>query len=75
MVDVTNDSSRLVLPIWEKYALTISESALYFGIGEKKLRKIMNEHLDDGFVIQNGTKILVKRKKFEEYLDSKVTVI
>ena len=28
------------VPIWEKYALTICEAALYFRIGETKLRQI-----------------------------------
>lgn len=68
-------SYRNQVPVWRKYALTIEEASVYFNIGEKKLRRIMNEHLDDGFVIQNGVKILVKRKKFEEYLDTKVTTI
>lgn len=75
MEEMNGVSCRNNIPVWEKYALTIVEAAEYFGIGEKKLRRIMKEHLDDGFVIQNGAKILVKRRMFEEYLDTKVTTI
>lgn len=53
----------------DKYCLTIDEASDYFGIGEKKLRKIVAENMDSGFVIQNGVKILIKRKRFEEFLE------
>ena len=41
-----------------KFCLTIEEASRYFGIGEKKLRRLVNSNLDTGFVIQNGVKIL-----------------
>lgn len=53
----------------DKFCLTIDEAANYFNIGEKKLRNIVAEHMDSGFVIQNGVKILIKRKRFEEFLE------
>ena len=58
----------------EKYALTIHEAAKYFSIGEKKLRSILasNKHLE--LFLQIGSKQLIKRRKFEEYLD-KATAI
>ena len=54
--------------LWE-FCLTIEEASRYFGIGEKKLRKLVNSNLDTGFVIQNGVKILIKRQRFEQFLD------
>lgn len=54
--------------------LPIEEAAQYFAIGEKKLRKIVTENLDSGFVIQNGVKYLIKRQQFEAYLN-KLTAI
>lgn len=57
-----------------KYLLSIEEAVQYFAIGEKKLRKIITENLDSGFVIQNGVKYLVKRQQFEAFLN-KVTAI
>ncbi len=58
------------VPIWEKFALTIQEAAQYFNLGEKKIRKLAQEHVDFGFVLQNGSKTLIKRKKFEEFINS-----
>ena len=39
--------------IKDKFCLTIDEAAEYFNIGEKKLRKIVADYIDSGFVIQN----------------------
>lgn len=63
------------VPIWEKYALTIEEATIYFGIGEKVLRRFLKEHADEDFLISNGVKTLVKRRAFEHYLDEKVTAL
>lgn len=57
------------VPIWEKFALTINEAAQYFNLGEKKIRKLADEYADYGFVIQNGCKVLIKRRKFEEFMN------
>lgn len=57
------------VPIKDKFCLTIDEAAVYFNIGEKKLRKIVSENLDSDFVIQNGVKYLIKRKRFESFLN------
>lgn len=55
------------IPIWEKYNLTIEEAAAYFGIGINKLRE-MTDSKTCSFVIFNGSKRLIKRRKLEEYL-------
>lgn len=48
--------------IQNKFCLTIDEAVIYFNIGEKKLRKLVADNLDSGFIIQNGVKFLIKRK-------------
>ncbi len=58
------------VPVWEKFALTIQEAAQYFNIGEKKLRYLVQDHIDDGFVLQNGNKILIKREMFERFINT-----
>lgn len=58
------------IPFWEKYLLTIEESAQYFGIGENKLRKIAEENEDQPYILCNGNRRLFKRKLFEQYIDS-----
>ncbi len=57
------------VPLWEKYALTIKEASEYFNIGEKKMRSITGDSMGEDFVFTNGNRIMVKRKKFEEYMD------
>ena len=63
------------LPWWEKYTLTIEEASLYFGIGEKTLRRFVKEHPNEEVIIYNGTKVQSKRKVFEKFIDEKVTVM
>lgn len=60
--------------IKDKFCLTIDEASEYFNIGEKKLRQIASENLDSGFVIQNGVKVLIKRKRFETFLEELSTI-
>ena len=55
------------VPIWEKYCLTLDEAAAYFGIGVNKLRE-MSDEPNCQFVIFNGCKRLIKRRKLEENL-------
>lgn len=62
------EMEKQAVPIWEKANLTIEEAAAYFGIGTNKLREITSNP-DCGFVIWIGTKRLIKRKKFEKYLE------
>lgn len=62
------------IPYWEKYMLTLREAAEYFHIGEKKMRQIVDENMDAKFLLENGNRVMIKRKLFEEYLD-KATVI
>ena len=56
------------LPIWEKSNLTLEEAAAYSGIGINKLRE-MSDSKDCTFVLWNGTKRLLKRRRLDEYLD------
>ena len=55
--------------IQNKFCLTIDEAVIYFNIGENKLRILVADNLDAGFIIQNGVKFLIKRKRFEDFLN------
>ena len=46
-----------MVPIWEKYMLTVDEAVQYFGIA------------DYCFTVQVGNKSLINRHKFEEFLN------
>ena len=53
-----------------KYLLTAEEASKYFGIGVNKLRRIINENKTAKWIIWNGARAQIKRKLFEDYLDS-----
>ena len=69
-----NKVQENTIPVWKRYILTITEAAEYCHIGENKLRMIADEHPEADFIIMNGNRILIKRQKFEEYLD-RATVV
>lgn len=55
------------IPIQEKYMLSIKEAGSYFNIGIKKMRRLAE--LNEGnFALYNGSRYLICRHKFEEYL-------
>ncbi|WP_295081071.1 excisionase [Ruminococcus sp.] len=60
---------EIMIPVWERYALTVNEAAEYYHIGESKLRRIAEENPDADFIIMNGNRVLFKRIKFERFLD------
>lgn len=62
------------IPVWKRYALTIPEAVAYYHIGENKLRMIADEHPEADFIIMNGNRVLIKRQKFEQYLDHATVV-
>lgn len=70
---VQEDKKKCIVPIHEKYNLTIEEASQYFNIGRDKLYELVNE---DGckFVLHNGRNILIKRKTFEKYLEQNLYV-
>lgn len=62
------------VPIWEKYSMTLEEASKYFRIGEKKLRRLVEENPNAEWYIMNGNRIQIKRKPFEKFFDT-LTVI
>ncbi|MBR5565336.1 MAG: transposase [Roseburia sp.] len=62
------------VPLWHKYMLTISEASEYFNIGEKKLRQMVQEDSTADFILNNGVKVLIKRVKFEQYIDETCSI-
>lgn len=57
------------VPIWQKFTLTVEEAAVYFRIGENKLRQIMSENRNADFILWNGNRPQIKRQKFEEFVN------
>lgn len=65
-----NRESVAEIPLWEKMNLTLDEAALYTGIGKHRLRAISDRE-DCEFVLWVGNRRMFKRKKLEEYLESR----
>lgn len=59
---------KLILKPAEKFCLTVEEAAAYFEINDKKIRQIASEHMNDGICAKHGTKLLIYRSAFEEFL-------
>lgn len=74
MIESNLTRDKNYVPIWEKFALTINEAAQYFNLGEKKIRKLADDYVDNGNMLQNGTKTLIKRGKFEDFMNGTDTV-
>lgn len=59
----------VIVPISEKYALTVDEMAAYTNIGQKKLHWVISEHKNADFLLRIGNKTLFKRTAFTKFLD------
>ena len=68
-----NRKNPIDIPIWEKVALTPEEASAYSGIGINKIRDLTNEK-NCRFVLWVGTKRLIKRKQFEQYIDESYSI-
>ncbi|MBO5486783.1 MAG: excisionase family DNA-binding protein [Eubacterium sp.] len=62
------------ISIWQQYTLSIEEAAVYFRIGEKKLRQLVSENENASFVLMNGNRVQIKRQLFEQYIDAATAV-
>jgi len=63
------EKTEIVVPVWEKYVLSIPEACEYFGIGRNHFYELCRLNPDADFLLRNGTKYLIKRKLFESYVD------
>lgn len=71
-----NDTTTTQVPVWERFLLTVKEASIYFNIGENKMHRIANDYInsDYKFVIQNGNRTMINRKKFEEFLNKTTSI-
>jgi len=49
--------------------MTVEEAAVYFRIGENKLRWLIQNNPDAAYLLRIGNRVLIKRHLFELYLD------
>lgn len=71
---MTNQEQQaMLLPIDRKMLLSIREAAEYSNIGINKIDEMLKIP-NCPFVLFVGTKKLVKRKAFEEYIEGRVAI-
>lgn len=69
MTETNGSTTNTQIPVWNKMNLSIKEACAYSGIGETTLRRMLAER-GCPFLLKIGNKHLVKRKEFENYLES-----
>lgn len=57
------------IPIYQKQNLTLKEAAAYSNIGINRLNTLIKDP-NCNFVLRVGTKKLIKRRLFDEYIES-----
>ena len=60
---------KQLMPVKDKFLITIKEASAYSSIGIKKMRRLAEDHLDT-FAIYRGNRFLIIRSKCEEYIIS-----
>lgn len=68
-----NERDDVRVPIHLKITLTIKEAAEYSNIGINKIDSMLKQP-NCPFVLYVGTRKLVKRKEFEEYIRHELTI-
>ena len=68
-----NKNNHVSVPIWLKTTLTIREAAEYSNIGINKIENLINGPNCD-FVLYVGRKILIKRKQFEQLIETHLEI-
>lgn len=67
------NNTDIKVPVWEKLNLTMEEAAVYSNIGINKIREISNGD-DCPFVLWVGNKRLIKRRKFDEFVEKQFSI-
>ena len=62
-------SSDYNIPIWKKYILSVEEASAYFRIGENRLRNLINQNKNADYILWNGNRAQIKRKKSAKFID------
>jgi len=79
VVPMVNEQEQILeqneIPVWRKYTLSVQEASRYFRIGDKKLRRLIEDNPHAKYILWNGSRPQIKRKLFEQYLDEYLTAI
>lgn len=63
-IEKHDTTENTLVPVSEKYTLTIKEAASYFNIGTKKMRRLAEDNRGR-FAVFSGNRYLIIRPQFE----------
>ena len=72
-VEKAKESPKGEVPIYHKLTLTIKEAAEYSNIGINKIESLLKQP-NCPFVLYVGTRKLVKRREFEEFIREELVI-
>ena len=73
MSDGSKEKQNYKVPLWNKLNLSIEEASIYSNIGTGNLYE-MTEKPDCPFVLWVGSRRIIKRKVFEEYIAKQYSI-
>lgn len=62
------------VPIHQKVLISVYEAVALTGLGEHRIRKIIKENEKEKFIVHVGTKWLIKRELFIQFLNDRTVV-
>ena len=68
-IEKHDTTENTLVPVSEKYTLTIKEAASYFNIGIKKMRRIAEDNLGT-VAVYCGNRYLIIRPQFEKFISA-----
>lgn len=61
------------VPLWHRQNLSVQEAVAYTGIGRETIRKLIKQE-DCDFVFTIGARTMIKRKRFEKYIEKMYSI-
>lgn len=69
-----NENTKMTISFYNKYLMTVEEAAVYFHIGNKKMRSMIKEYPGAKWILRNGKRIMIKREMFAKWLDNQSAI-
>ena len=61
-------NSKLEIPIYQRFSISVEEAAAYFMIGENRLRDLIKSDRNADYILWVGSTVRIKREQFEKFL-------
>lgn len=65
---------KIEVPINQKVLISVYEAVALTGLGEHRVRRIIKENAKEKFIVHVGTKWLIKRELFIQFLNDSTVV-